>query len=389
MMIDSLNNASVAAVGCEKTVRVKPTFLGALRGIWLFTWRSHLTSGRLPYTILALLALPVLVHLTTSSLEGWSRRQALLGNSSVKVNDLARRLARSGSPLAPEQNAELQRIFQEEFEKGESAVRDARPGEMSVNLQREQIRDCYERISDRAKGVLDDKQYARYQEFQKRSTALTEGSVREVRWGRTEPFYHWLIDFYFFVILPLNCVRACGGLIRDELQADTLGFLTTRPLSRARLLIAKYLAQTAWLQIMLGVETLLLFAVGGLRHIPSLGALLPLFLAAQFLAVMAWSALGIFLGQATKRYMAAALLYGLVVELGIGQIPTNINNLSLIRQLKSLLAHDAALQGIYGWLAKGVPYCAGAVVLAAFIFLIAAALLFTYREYHHTVEMQK
>jgi len=360
-----------------------------LRGIWLFTWRSQLTSGRLPYTILALLALPVLVHLTTSSLEGWSRRQALLGNSSVKVNDLARRLARSGSPLTPEQNAELHRIFQEEFEKGESAVRDARPGEMSVNLQREQIRDCYERISDRAKGVLDEKQYTRYQEFQKRSTALTEGSVREVRWGRTEPFYHWLIDFYFFVILPLNCVRACGGLIRDELQADTLGFLTTRPLSRARLLIAKYLAQTAWLQIMLGVETLLLFAVGGLRHIPSLGTLLPLFLAAQFPAVMAWSALGIFLGQATKRYMAAALLYGLVVELGIGQIPTNINNLSLIRQLKSLLAHDAALQGIYGWLAKGVPYCAGAVVLAAFIFLIAAALLFTYREYHHTVEMQK
>jgi hypothetical protein len=388
MMIDSVNNAS-AAVGCEKTVRVKPTFAGALRGVWLFTWRSQLTSGRLPFTILALLVLPVLVHLTTSSLEGWSRRQALLGNSSVKVNDLARRLARSGSPLTPEQDAELQRIFQEEFEKGESAVRDGRPGSISVNLQREQIRDCYERISNRAKAVLDEKQYARYEEFQKRSTALTEGGVREARWGRTEPFYHWLIDFYFFVILPLNCVRACGGLIRDELQADTLGFLTTRPLSRARLLIAKYLAQTAWLQIMLGVETLLLFAVGGLRHIPSLGTLLPLFLAAQFLAVMAWSALGIFLGQATKRYMAAALLYGLVVELGIGQIPTNINNLSLIRQMKSLLAHDAALQGIYGWLAKGVPFCAGAVVLAAFIFLIAAALLFTYREYHHTVEMQK
>ena len=387
-MIDSLNSPS-AAVGCEKIVRVKPTFPGALRGIWLFTWRSQLTSGRLPFTILALLVLPVLVYLTTSSLEGWARRQALLGNSSVKVNDLSRRLTRSGSPLTPEQNAKLQRIFQEEFEKGESTVREARPGEMSVNLQREQIRDCYERISDRAKVVLNDKQYARYEEFQKRSAALTEGGVREARWGRTEPFYHWLIDFYFFVILPLNCVRACGGLIRDELQADTLGFLTTRPLSRARLLIAKYLAQTAWLQIMLGVETLLLFAVGGLRHVPSLGILLPLFLVAQFLAVMAWSALGIFLGQATKRYMAAALLYGLVVELGIGQIPTNINNLSLIRQLKSFLAHDADLQAIYGWLAKGVPYCAGAVVLAALIFLIAAAFLFTYREYHHTVEMQK
>lgn len=387
-MTDSPNNPG-DAVERERTVQLKPTFPGALRGIWLFTWRSQLTWGRLPFTILTLLALPVLVYLTTLSIEGWSHRQVLLGNSSMKVNELTRRLARSGSPPTSEQNSELQRIFQEEFSRTENALRDARPGEASVNLQRDQIRDCYERISDQAKAVLDEKQYAQYQEFQRRSAALTQGGVREARWGRTEPFHHWLIDFYFFVILPLNCVRACGGLIRDELQADTLGFLTTRPLSRARLLIAKYLAQTAWLQILLGVETLLLFAVGGLRHIPSLVVLLPLFLMAQFLAVMAWSALGIFLGQATKRYMAAALLYGLVVELGIGQIPTNINNLSLIRQFKSLLAHNTALQGIYGWSAKGMPYCTGAVVLAGFIFLAAAALLFTYREYHHTVEMQK
>ena len=100
------------------------------------------------------------------------------------------------------------------------------------------------------------------------------------------------MDFYFFVILPLGCVRASGALIRDELQADTLGFLTTRPLSRARLLAAKYLSQTAWLQIVFLIETLLLFAAGLLRHIPAIGALMPLFLAAQLLAVPAWSALG-------------------------------------------------------------------------------------------------
>jgi hypothetical protein len=387
-MTDLLDNSSVVAAR-ERTVRVKPTFPGALRGIWLFTWRSQLTWGRLLITLLALLALPVLVYLTTWSLEGWSLRQALLGNASVKVNEFSRRLARSGSPLTPEQHSELQRIFQEEFNRGEAAVRDARPGEVSVSLQREQIRECYDRISDRTKRVLGERQFANYEEFKKRSVALTQAAVGEARWGRTEPFYHWLIDFYFFVILPLNCIRACGGLIRDELQSDTLGFLTTRPLSRAQLLIAKYLAQTGWLQMLLGVETLLLFAVGILRHIPNLGVLLPFFLMAQFLAVMAWSALGIFLGQATKRYMAAALLYGLVVELGIGQIPTNINNLSLIRQFKSLLAHNTALEAIYDWSVKGVPYCIGALVLAAFIFLAAAALLFTYREYHHTVEMQK
>src|SRR5262249_8511079 len=141
------------------------------------------------------------------------------------------------------------------------------------------------------------------------------------RWSRTQTFYQWLIKFYFFLLLPLNCVRTSGGLIRDELQANTLGFLTTRPLSRGRLLIVKYLSQTVWLQILMFVEALLLFGAGQLREIPALSDLLPLFLAAQFLAIFAWSALGALLGQITSRYMAISLVYGLIVEMGIGGIP--------------------------------------------------------------------
>jgi ABC-type transport system involved in multi-copper enzyme maturation permease subunit len=191
------------------------------------------------------------------------------------------------------------------------------------------------------------------------------------------------------MILPLNCVRMCGGLIQDELQADTLGFLTTRPLSRAKLLILKYLSQTAWLQMIVLVEALLLFAAGYLRQIQSLGALLPLFLGAQCLAVLAWSALGTFFGQVTKRYMALALVYGFIVEMGIGRIPTNINTLSLMRHLKTLLAQNSALQTTYEWMGQGVPLSIGALALATALFLGIAAFLFTVKEYHHTEEMQK
>jgi hypothetical protein len=107
------------------------------------------------------------------------------------------------------------------------------------------------------------------------------------------------------------------------------------------------------------------------------------------LAVPAWSALGVFLGQLTKRYMPLALIYGLIVEMGIGRIPTNINTLSLMRHLKTLLAHDSGLQSIYEWPAQGVPLAIGALLFAAALFLTVAALLFTFKEYHHTAEMQK
>jgi ABC-type transport system involved in multi-copper enzyme maturation permease subunit len=365
----------------------KPTFLLALRGIWLFTWANEFNWRRLPVRMISLLVLPFLVYITTPSPEAWSITNTLLGDPVQQLNSFSSRLIRSKIPLQPEQRAPMRQIFEEEFASTETDWHAMEPA--SAYRRSQQIRACYERMQNRAQAILDERQFAQFQTFIKRNLAMSENQASGPVWTRTSPFYHWLIDFYFFIMLPLSCVQVCGGLIRNELQADTLGFLTTRPLSRARLLIIKYLSQTAWLQMLLLVETLLLFSAGFLRHIPALGTLLPLFLAAQFLAVFAWSALGIFLGQVSNRYIALALVYGAIVELGIGRIPTNINALSLMRHLKTLLAHNPALQNIYEWTGTGVPFSIGALVLAAVIFLSLAALLFTFLEYHHTAEMQK
>jgi hypothetical protein len=365
-----------------------PTFLAALRGVWLFTWRPQLAWRKLPLLVVGLLAVPALVFLTTPSLRNATARQSLLGNPAQRGRDFVRLLSRGGTSLQPEQEAQLLQIFKEEFARAEKPPAETQSAGAAVTRQREEIKACYDRIHLRAKAVLNEAQFDRFQRFEKIAVQRSQNEVRPA-WGRTEPFYHWLIDFYFFLLLPLQCVKGCGGLIRDELQADTLGFLVTRPLSRARLLVLKYLTQTAWLQLLLLVETLLLFIAGGMRQIPALGALLPLFLAAQFLAVLAWSALGVFLGQVSKRYMALALLYGFIVEMGIGRIPTNINSLSLMRHLKTLLSPNPALHALYDWTSKGLVLSVGALALATVLFVAAAALLFTFREYHHTAEMQK
>jgi hypothetical protein len=357
-----------------------------LRGVWLFTWKPQLAWRKLPLLVVGLLAVPALVYLTTPSSRGPA--PTLLGNPAAREHDFARLLSRRGPALQPAQEAQLLQIFNEEFARAEKAAAETQSAEAAATRQRQEIKACYDRIHLRAQTVLNEAQFDRFQRFEKNAVQRNQNEVKPA-WSRTEPFYHWLIDFYFFVLLPLQCVKSCGGLIRDELQADTLGFLVTRPLSRARLLVLKYLTQTAWLQLLLLVETLLLFIAGGLRQIPALGALLPLFLAAQFLAVLAWSALGVFFGQVTKRYMALALLYGFIVEMGIGRIPTNINSLSLMRHLKTLLSPNPALQAIYDWTSKGLALSVGALALATALFVALAALLFTFKEYHHTAEMQK
>jgi hypothetical protein len=373
----------------RERARLRPSFFSAMRGIWSFTWKTQLTWRRLPLVALSLLAVPLLIYLTTSPPQAWSKRQELFGDVGIQLNDFARRLGKANLSLEPEQHAQLHRIVSEEYARTENGWREAQSSAIVADYDTAQIRDCYARIGERAKAVLDERQFAQFQTFQKRKMQDSMNRASRPRWSRTRPFYHWLIDFYFFVLLPLNCVRACGGLIRDELQADTLGFLTTRPLSRARLLTVKYLSQTAWLQIVVLAQALLLFAAGQLREIPALGTLLPLFLVTQFLAVFAWSALGTFLGQLTSRYMAIALVYGFIVEMGIGRIPTNINTISIMRHLKTLLAHNPAVHNHYDWPGQGVPLSVGALVLAGGVFLTIATLLFTVKEYHPTTEMQK
>jgi hypothetical protein len=87
--------------------------------------------------------------------------------------------------------------------------------------------------------------------------------------------------------------------------------------------------------------------------------------------------------------MATALLYGAVVEMGIGRIPTNINTLSIIRHLETLLSHNTALQTIYSWTEGDTATALCALVVAPIIFLGVAAMLFKMVEYHHAAEMQK
>jgi ABC-2 family transporter protein len=369
-------------------LRLHPTLRRALRAIWLFTWRPQLTWRRLPLHLLNLLILPVLVYLTIPSETRWLERRSMAINPILQVNQFARRVARSGHRLSREQREHLLQVFTEESQQLPSAPPQAQSGEAALDRQRQAIGNCYQRIRQRAQTILDDAQQTEFRRFAQRSMLSAQREVRPA-WGRTDPFYHWLFELYFFVLLPLVCVRGCGGLIRDELQADTLGFLLTRPLTRARLLVMKYIAQTAWLQLLLVAETLLLFAAGLLRQLHGLGSLLPLFLGVQLLAVPAWCALGIFLGQVTKRYMPLALLYGLIVEMGIGRIPTNINNLSLIRHLKTLLARNPTLQSFYDWNPDGTVVSLSAPLLATALFLTLAALLFTFHEYHQTAEMQK
>jgi hypothetical protein len=379
----------------EKSVALQPSFFRAWLGVWSLTWRGQFTWGRLPYRLAALLAIPLLAYFTLEPLQQWSVHYDWRVPPGKLVNEFTARTVSAEAKLNRGMRTRLTDIMAEEQNRVEPAQPSTNPAlagrfsDEALNRQIEQARSCHERIRQRAHGVLDAKQSELFDQFQERKLAEAIEIIKRFNMQNLRPFYRWLHEFYFRLVLPLYCLAVCGSMIRDELQSDTLVFLTTRPVGRGSLFVMKYLSQMIWLQAMAGVHGLLLFGVGFARGVPGVASVAVLFFGAQALAVLAWGAWSALLGLITRRYLVLGIVYGFIVEVGIGHIPTNINSLSLTRHLEALLGHNSLLQQLYEWAPENAWYSVGMLLLAVAVFLGAGTALFIFREYHHTAEMQK
>jgi ABC-type transport system involved in multi-copper enzyme maturation permease subunit len=367
----------------------QPGFFRAFRGLWSLTWRSRLTWRRAPLLLLALLVVPALTYFTIEPM------QKLGGRSDWRQQprQLVREFRSEAGDLSGVNRSQLVQIITEEQNRVSLALPD--PGEgleltaAEMDHAVEQARACFARIAERVRPILDSAKFAAFERFQKGKLDQAEAVIRNFNLQRIRPYFSWLINFYFFLALPLFCLSACGAMIRDELQADTLGFLVTRPIGRARLFLLKYGCQVLWLQGIVAVNGLLLLAVGAMRNVPDIASLLPLLLGAQFLAVLSWGALSALLGLITRRYLVVGIGYGFVVELGLGRIPTNINTLSLTRHFRGMFGHHPLLQRLYDSVPQDLATSVGAVLIGTVIFLALGAALWAFREYHASTEMQK
>ena len=367
----------------------QPGFLRAWQGLWSLMWRSRLTWRRVPALLLTLLVIPVLTYFTVEPMQklaggyDWRQRpRQVVAEFRVETRNL------SGA-----NRSELAQIIRDEQARVPLALPDPGQGpeltRAEIEQAVEQARTCFARIAERARPILDSQQYAAFERFQERKLKEAEGVIRNFNLQRVRPYFSWLLNFYFFLALPLYCLSACGGMIRDELQADTLGFLITRPVGRARLFLIKYGCQVLWLESIVAVHGLLLLTVGAMLDVPGMASIFPLVLGAQFLAVLSWGALSALLGLVTRRYLILGIGYGFVVELGLGRIPTNINTLSLARHFRGLFGHDPLLQRLYEWAPQNAAFSVGAVLIGTLVFLAIGATLWVHREYHSSTEMQK
>jgi ABC-type transport system involved in multi-copper enzyme maturation permease subunit len=189
------------------------------------------------------------------------------------------------------------------------------------------------------------------------------------------------LNYHLGIVLPLVCLIQMAAPIRDEAEQGTLPFLATRPLPRTTFFLLLHGCHLLWLEIIFLVAGLLLLAVGSYLEIPDITGMIAPFLLAQAGAVLAFSGLSALIGLLTRRYLLLGLLYGSVIEVGIGGIPTNINVLSLSHHVRVIVSvyepTDLFLRGN-----SGNPLISGLVLIATgVIAAVLAALIYSVREF--------
>jgi len=207
--------------------------------------------------------------------------------------------------------------------------------------------------------------------------------------ARRAHFLDWAVAIYFTVLVPITTFILAAGAVRDDLRAGMVEYVFTRPIGRSAFVLFKYLAQLAALQLDFLFAFGLLVALAVYRGTPGTVAAIPILLLGQVLLIVAFAAFGFLAGILTSRYIVVGIVYGVIVELSVGQIPTQLSQLSMTHEVRQMLlahlnpglAQAATAAGDLHWMPDQSPFTVTALTLGyAAIMLALAAGAFALQE---------
>lgn len=171
------------------------------------------------------------------------------------------------------------------------------------------------------------------------------GSYSDVQdvWER----YHGSMQFLMFMlVLPLICMLCGTSLIGSEVESRTLVYLLTRKMRRATVLLVRFAASTVALALLLELALLAQYAcavggvdLAGLEGSGGDGAWQPFdellcYLYVGPLGVAAFLAVFTLIGLLAARPLSVAIVYLVVVELIVSNVPVGPRVYTIGHQLR-------------------------------------------------------
>lgn len=143
---------------------------------------------------------------------------------------------------------------------------------------------------------------------------------------------------YLQALVILVPLLHATSLIKDDEEEGTLVYLTSRPVPKSVILLAKMAALTGFSSAVLLLGSLafqLAFGLAGDEGLPDL-ALRWRFLAATALGALVYGSLFTLVGLLSQRGMIFGIVYGFLSELVLVNIPAIVNRLTVMHWLRSI-----------------------------------------------------
>jgi ABC-type transport system involved in multi-copper enzyme maturation permease subunit len=160
-------------------------------------------------------------------------------------------------------------------------------------------------------------------------------SMHQSAFGRFSKSFVWTVVFAF--LLPIWSLSFATSALGNERENRSLIWLTTRPLPRWAIYLAKYLGILPWvLALNVGGYALLCWLAG-----PAGPAAFAAYWPAIVAGTLAYTALFHLLGTVVRRPAVIGLVYAFFFEGLINTLPGSLRRMSLLYYIRSI-ANDAA-----------------------------------------------
>jgi len=193
--------------------------------------------------------------------------------------------------------------------------------------------------------------------------------------------FFWSVALFLVLsgTVPLVAMLFCTTLIREEAAEGTLTYLFTRRLSRPAVLLAKFAGTVVTLIVLNGLAQLALYAVCAwgveLPEGPAWPGRLGLGLGLTAMGTVVFAALFTFLGVIVRRPLGAGVMYLLVCEWIIANIPLNIRQFSVNYYLRCVLHGTAEnLPRVGGWFKEDLTGVGRSLITLAVIAVTAVVI---------------
>lgn len=194
--------------------------------------------------------------------------------------------------------------------------------------------------------------------------------------------FGWFAYFYLRLLVPLIAFISAAATMRDDLKPDSVDYVLMRPVRRPVWVLGRFLARLVCSQFDFLLAFAVVMGVSVYRDIPDFVAEAPRLLLGQVLLIIAASGFGFLCGVLSSRYIILGLFYGAIVELGVGSIPTQLNQLSMSQHVLSMLSHLLGSPGVAATLPATTPWGATAILVSFAIATLAiTVLVFSTREF--------